>query len=44
MATPVTVPRLGWNMEEGTFVEWLKATEKEQNRTQPEIITTTASR
>src|SRR5215213_2785401 len=25
MPTPVTVPRLGWNMEEGTFVEWLKA-------------------
>ena len=25
MAIPVTVPRLGWNMEEGTFVEWLKA-------------------
>lgn len=25
MANPVTVPRLGWSMEEGTFVEWLKA-------------------
>ncbi|MFO0926724.1 MAG: E3 binding domain-containing protein [Gemmataceae bacterium] len=25
MATSVTVPRLGWSMEEGTFVEWLKA-------------------
>src|SRR5215217_7769083 len=25
MAIPVTVPRLGWTMEEGTFVEWLKA-------------------
>ena len=24
MAVPVTVPRLGWSMEEGTFVEWLK--------------------
>ena len=24
MADPVTVPRLGWSMEEGTFVEWLK--------------------
>ena len=24
MASPVTVPRLGWSMEEGTFVEWLK--------------------
>ncbi len=24
MAAPVTVPRLGWSMEEGTFVEWLK--------------------
>ena len=24
MPTPVTVPRLGWNMEEGTFVEWVK--------------------
>ncbi len=25
MPIPVAVPRLGWNMEEGTFVEWLKA-------------------
>lgn len=25
MAISVTVPRLGWSMEEGTFVEWLKA-------------------
>lgn len=25
MPVPITVPRLGWNMEEGTFVEWLKA-------------------
>ena len=25
MPTPVTVPRLGWNMDEGTFVEWLMA-------------------
>jgi pyruvate dehydrogenase E2 component (dihydrolipoamide acetyltransferase) len=25
MATEVTVPRLGWSMEEGTFCEWLKA-------------------
>src|SRR5262245_2828073 len=24
MPIPVTIPRLGWNMEEGTFVEWLK--------------------
>jgi len=24
MPTPITVPRLGWNMETGTFVEWLK--------------------
>src|SRR5262249_4373267 len=24
MAATVTVPRLGWSMEEGTFVEWLK--------------------
>src|SRR4051812_12381108 len=24
VAVPVTVPRLGWSMEEGTFVEWLK--------------------
>src|SRR5262245_51594975 len=24
MPTPVAIPRLGWNMEEGTFVEWLK--------------------
>ncbi|HUR53098.1 MAG TPA: dihydrolipoamide acetyltransferase family protein [Gemmataceae bacterium] len=25
MPIPITVPRLGWNMEYGTFVEWLKA-------------------
>ncbi len=25
MPVPVTIPRLGWNMEEGIFVEWLKA-------------------
>src|SRR5438874_8855699 len=24
MPVPITVPRLGWNMEHGTFVEWLK--------------------
>ena len=24
MATSITVPRLGWSMDEGTFVEWLK--------------------
>jgi pyruvate dehydrogenase E2 component (dihydrolipoamide acetyltransferase) len=24
VAVPITVPRLGWSMEEGTFVEWLK--------------------
>ncbi len=24
MAVAITVPRLGWNMEEGTFVGWLK--------------------
>ncbi|MCL6504665.1 MAG: 2-oxo acid dehydrogenase subunit E2 [Pirellulales bacterium] len=24
MALPVTIPRLGWTMEEGTFTEWLK--------------------
>ena len=24
MPIPVTVPRLGWNMDEGVFVEWLK--------------------
>ncbi len=24
MPIPITIPRLGWNMEEGTFVEWLK--------------------
>jgi pyruvate dehydrogenase E2 component (dihydrolipoamide acetyltransferase) len=24
MAIPITIPRLGWNMEEGTFVGWLK--------------------
>jgi pyruvate dehydrogenase E2 component (dihydrolipoamide acetyltransferase) len=24
MAIPITVPRLGWNMEEGTFAGWLK--------------------
>jgi pyruvate dehydrogenase E2 component (dihydrolipoamide acetyltransferase) len=25
MAVPITIPRLGWNMEEGTFGGWLKA-------------------
>jgi pyruvate dehydrogenase E2 component (dihydrolipoamide acetyltransferase) len=25
MAIEVTIPRLGWSMDEGTFVEWLKA-------------------
>ncbi len=25
MAQEVTIPRLGWSMEEGVFVEWLKA-------------------
>lgn len=25
MAIPIAVPRLGWNMEEGVFVGWLKA-------------------
>ncbi len=25
MATEIVVPRLGWSMDEGTFVEWLKA-------------------
>jgi len=24
MASPITIPRLGWSMEEGTFVGWLK--------------------
>src|SRR5262245_9768942 len=24
MAAPVVVPRLGWSMEEGTLLEWLK--------------------
>lgn len=24
MAVPVTIPRLGWTMEEGTFTDWLK--------------------
>ena len=24
MAVAITVPRLGWSMEHGTFVEWLK--------------------
>ena len=24
MPIPITIPRLGWNMEHGTFVEWLK--------------------
>src|SRR5271154_1675861 len=24
MAVEIKVPRLGWSMEEGTFVEWLK--------------------
>ena len=25
MAVEITVPRLGWSMEEGVFVKWLKA-------------------
>ena len=25
MANEVTIPRLGWNMDEGTFVGWLKS-------------------
>ena len=25
MASEVTIPRLGWNMDEGTFVGWLKS-------------------
>src|SRR5438046_10189652 len=25
MAIDITVPRLGWNMDEGVFVAWLKA-------------------
>lgn len=25
MPVPVTIPRLGWNMESGTFIEWLVA-------------------
>jgi pyruvate dehydrogenase E2 component (dihydrolipoamide acetyltransferase) len=25
MANPITVPRLGWNMEQGIFIGWLKA-------------------
>lgn len=24
MAVPITIPRLGWNMEQGVFVGWLK--------------------
>lgn len=24
MPSPITIPRLGWNMDEGTFVGWLK--------------------
>ncbi|MFP6769210.1 MAG: E3 binding domain-containing protein, partial [Planctomycetaceae bacterium] len=24
MAHPIQIPRLGWSMEEGTFIEWLK--------------------
>ena len=26
MPIPITLPRLGWSMEEGTFLEWLKKT------------------
>ena len=32
MAAPITVPRLGWTMEEGTFVDWLK---QDGDRIQP---------
>ncbi|MFM7843233.1 MAG: biotin/lipoyl-containing protein [Planctomycetota bacterium] len=24
MAVPIVLPRLGWTMEEGTLVQWLK--------------------
>ena len=24
MAIPITIPRLGWNMDEGVFAGWLK--------------------
>ena len=25
MAHPIQIPRLGWSLEEGVFVEWLRA-------------------
>jgi pyruvate dehydrogenase E2 component (dihydrolipoamide acetyltransferase) len=25
MPIPITIPRLGWSMEEGVFVEWIKS-------------------
>lgn len=31
MATEIVVPRLGWSMDEGTFVEWLKADGEQVN-------------
>jgi pyruvate dehydrogenase E2 component (dihydrolipoamide acetyltransferase) len=35
MAHPVTVPRLGWSMEEGTFVRWLVENGQPVQRGQP---------
>ena len=32
MAFEITIPRLGWSMEEGTFVRWLK---RDGDRVQP---------
>ena len=32
MAFEICIPRLGWSMEEGTFVEWLK---REGERVEP---------
>ena len=35
MASEVTIPRLGWNMDEGTFVGWLKTDGEHVGRGEP---------
>ena len=37
MAIEVTIPRLGWSMEEGTFVEWLKTFAARKHATPAQI-------
>src|SRR4051794_40602123 len=35
MAVPITIPRLGWSMEEGTFGDWLKGSREQVNAGEP---------